>query len=262
MFRRRTNFLRTNVARRRHLREHRHLIDSAPAQFARRLMKDGFVKKAVCALAVAVALSACSKKPEDAPAVDAGTTSPPPAAQAPAPTAEPTDAERKLAEKKAALDYATMEDGYLNDPKGQWAKSVTASSTFGETGSSGPSSVNAPANMAGKPDGRDWTNDHQDMGFDTFEATFEKPVHATEVRVVFSSGQEAVSKVELKGADGSYTTVWSGVNEDPEDRRGSRHWFVRKFDATKDSVQAVKVTIANAVERGYKVVDAVQLVGE
>jgi hypothetical protein len=139
---------------------------------------------------------------------------------------------------------------------------VTASSTFGETGSSGPSSVNAPSNMVGKPDGRQWTNDHQDMGFDTFEATFEKPVHATEVRVVFSSGQEAVSKVELKGVDGSYATVWSGVNEDPDDERGSRHWFVRRFASTANPVQVVKVTIANTVERGYKVVDAVQLVGE
>ena len=220
------------------------------------------MNRALCVLAVALALSACSKKTEEAPAANADSANPPPAAQTPAPTAEPTEAERKLAEKKAALDYATMEDAYLNDARGQWAKSVTASSTFGETGSSGPSSVNAPANMTGKPDGRDWTNDHQDMGFDTLEATFEKPVHATEIRVVFSSGQEAVSKVELKGADGSYTTVWSGVNEDPEDQRGSRHWFVRKFDATKDPIQIVKVTIANSVERGYKVVDAVQLIGE
>jgi hypothetical protein len=220
------------------------------------------VNKVLCALAVVVALSACSKKTQDTPAADAGSSSPPPAAQAPAPTAEPTEADRKRAEKQAALDYATMEDGYLNDPKGQWAKSVAASSTFGETGSSGASSVNAPGNMAGKPDGRDWTNDNQDMGFDNIEAVFEKPVHATEVRVVFSSGQEAVSKVELKGADGAYTTVWSGVNEDPEDTRGSRHWFVRKFAATRDPVLAVKVTIANSVERGYKVVDAVQLVGE
>lgn len=220
------------------------------------------MNKALCALAVVAVLSACSKKTEETPATDAGSASPPPAAQAPAPTAEPTEADRKRAEKQAALDYSTMEDGYLNDPKGQWATSVTASSTFGETGSSGPSSVNAPANMTGKPDGRNWTNDHQDMGFDNIEATFEKPVHATEVRVVFSSGQEAVSKVEVKGTDGAYTTVWSGVNEDPEDRRGSRHWFVRKFAATTNPVQAVKVTIANSVERGYKVVDAVQLVGE
>jgi len=221
------------------------------------------VNKALCVLAVVAALSACSKKTGEAPA-DAGTGAPP-ATQEPAqsaPSAEQAEADRKRAEKQAALDYATMEDTYLNDPKGQWAQSATASSVFGQTGSNGPSDVNKAQNMVGKPDGREWTNDNQDMGFDWLEATFEKPVHATEVRVLFSRGNEAVSKVEVKGVDGAYTTVWSGLNEDPEDRRGSRHWFVRKFDATTNPVQGVKVTIANSVERGYKVVDAVQLVGE
>jgi hypothetical protein len=155
-----------------------------------------------------------------------------------------------------------MEDSYLNDAKGQWATAATASSTFGETGSGGASDVNKPANMTGIPDGREWTNDRQDLGFDTLEATFEKPVHATEVRVVFSKGQEAVSKLELKGVDGAYTTVWCGINEDAQNDRLPRHWFVRKFAATRAPVQAVEVTIANSVERGYKAVDAVQLVGE
>jgi hypothetical protein len=37
---------------------------------------------------------------------------------------------------------------------------------------------------------------------------------------------------------------------------------VRKFDKTKTPTKAVKITIANNVQSGYKVVDAVQLVGE
>src|SRR5689334_16925208 len=155
-----------------------------------------------------------------------------------------------------------MEDTYLNDPKGQWAKAAVASSTFGESGPNGASSVNSPDNLVGKPDGETWTNDHQDMGFDHIEATFEKPVHATEVRVVFKDGIEAVSKVEVKGLDGAYTTVWSGINEDPVLNWQPRKWFVRKFAKTAQPVQAVKVTIANTVEQGYKVADAVQLVGE
>jgi hypothetical protein len=48
----------------------------------------------------------------------------------------------------------------------------------------------------------------------------------------------------------------------PKDSRGPRHWFVRRFTATTNQIQTVKVTIANSVERGYEVVDAVQLVGE
>jgi hypothetical protein len=41
-----------------------------------------------------------------------------------------------------------------------------------------------------------------------------------------------------------------------------RTWFVQKFDKTKFPTRAVKITIANNVQRSYKVVDAVQLVGE
>jgi hypothetical protein len=74
-----------------------------------------------------------------------------------------------------------MEDAYLNDPKGEWARDATATSTFGDSQASGASDSNKPKNLAGKPEGSHWTNDHQDMGFDSFEATFEKPVHATEV---------------------------------------------------------------------------------
>jgi hypothetical protein len=46
------------------------------------------------------------------------------------------------------------------------------------------------------------------------------------------------------------------------DNRGSRTWFVRKFEKTAYPVNAVKITIANDVQRGYKVVDAVQLIGD
>ena len=66
----------------------------------------------------------------------------------------------------------------------------------------------------------------------------------------------------MKGVDGAYTTVWSGINEDRVDGHHPRQWFVRKFDKTTQPVQAVKITIANSIDRCYKVADAVQLVGE
>jgi hypothetical protein len=220
-------------------------------------------------LVACVALVACNKKPDDsaAPATETAAPSsesaaPAAASAAPAPSAEPTREELERAKKQAALDYATMEDSYLNDAHGQWAKEAIASSTFGDSNSGGPSDVNKPKNIAGKPDGQVWTNDHQDMGFDSFEATFEKPVHATEVRAVIGDGVSAVSKVELRDSEGKYTTVWSGLNEDKRDDRGPRQWFVRKFAKSAAPVSGVKITFANAVDRSYKTVDAVQLVGE
>jgi hypothetical protein len=211
-------------------------------------------------------LEVCQRAADDSAAPPAGTAAPAnqsaATAEAPAPSAEPTQEQIERAKKQAALDYATMEDSYLNDAHGQWAKEATATSTFGETSSNGASDVNKPKNIVGKPDGRFWTNDHQDMGFDSFEGTFEKPVHATEVRAVIGDGVSTISKVELRDSEGKYTTMWSGVNDDKRDDRGPRQWFVRKLDRSAASVSGVRITFANAIDRGYKTVDAVQLVGE
>jgi hypothetical protein len=102
------------------------------------------------------------------------------------------------------------------------------------------------------------------MGFDWVEASFDKPVHATEFRSVFHHGKgvEAVSKLELKDTDGKWYTVWSGISTDKRDERGERTWLVRKFPATAYAVKGAKLTIANNLESGYKEMDAVQLVGK
>lgn len=218
-------------------------------------------------------LAACGKKPAqpESQAAPPPTAAPAPAAppaaasaaQA-APAAEPSDEDRERAKKQALLDYATMEDQYINDPRGQWAASAKASSTFGEGPGKTPAASRMPANAAGAVDGKTWTNNQQDIGFDWLEVGFDKPVSATEIRFVFPDGEgvEAVSKVELQDTDGKWTTIWSGLSDVKKDRRGNRTWFVRTFDKTAYKVKAAKLTLANNVERGYKEVDAVQLVGE
>ncbi len=216
-------------------------------------------------IVAAVLVVACGKK--NAPAsTDASAPAAPPAAQdAPAASAAPaTPDQEEMARKQALMDYATMEDHYLNDADGQWASSVKVSSTFGEEPGKEASSVNAAINLAGKPDGKTWSNNNQNMGFDWVEASFDKPVHATEFRAVFHHGKgvEAVSKVELQDTGGKWYTVWSGISTDKNDERGERSWVVRKFTATEYAVKAARLTIANNLENGYKEMDAVQLVGK
>jgi cell division septation protein DedD len=208
-------------------------------------------------------LSACGKKKEPL----AQNTPAPAATQSmtPTPAAEPSQDDAERAKKQELLDYATMEDQYINDPHAQWASSATASSTFGDDNGAKPAEVNAASNAVGPVDDKSWTNNRQDVGFDWLELGFAKPVRATEVRVVFAqagAGVEAVSKVEVEDAQGHWTTVWSGLSDVKADSRGARTWFVRKFDKTPTPTKGVKITIANNVQRGYKVVDAVQLVGE
>ena len=212
-------------------------------------------------------LTACQKKDkqEEAPvaAAPAPVTAPAPAAPSPA-AAQPTEQQEEMAKKQALLDYGTMEDKYLNDPKGQWATAAKASTTFGDDDGKTPSEVNVAKNVVGPSDDRDWTNNNQDKGFDWLELGYAKPVNATEVRVIIPGGEgvEAVNKVELQDTDGKWNTIWTGISEVKQDRRGNRTWFVRTFDKTAYKVKGVKITIANNVQRGYKRVDAVQLIGE
>lgn len=214
-----------------------------------------------------LALAACHKKdkPADAPTVaapDAAASASGPVVpvSAPAQTAD----QEETARKQALLDYSTMEDKYLNDPKGQWAASARASSTFGDEDGKEPSDSSVARNVVGPSDDRNWTNNNQDKGFDWLEVGYAKPVNATELRVIFPSGEgvEAVSKVELQDTDGKWNTIWSGISDVKQDRRGNRTWFVRTFDKTAYKVKGAKITIANNVQHGYKNVEAVQLVGE
>ena len=157
-----------------------------------------------------------------------------------------------------------MEEGYIKDPHGQWAREATASSTFGESTNGKAFESYMPVNLVGRPDEKSWAGDKSDVGFDWFQTTYEKPVAATEVRVALTgeAAGEAVNKLELQDNEGQWHTVWSGLSDLKRDRRGLRTWFVRTFPKTPYKVTAVKVTLANAVVPGSKEIDAVQLVGE
>ncbi|MBR7800784.1 hypothetical protein [Undibacterium fentianense] len=219
-----------------------------------------------------ILVSACHKKSADTPAasqsmsteVASAAQANAPATQAAASNPEPSEAEQELERKKQLMAYASMEDQYLNDTKAQWAIDAKASSTFGDDQRSGPSSTNAVVNTKGSVDGKTWTNNRQDMGFDWLELSYEKPVSASEVRIIFENGAgvEAISKIELQSTDGKWNTVWEGISDQKQDRRGNRTWFVRSFEKTTYKAKAVKLTLANNLQRGYKEIDAVQLVGE
>ncbi len=226
-----------------------------------------------------LALGACTK-PEAAAEADAPTQAAEPAATAaeastpePAPAAAATDAapaepspeDAKRTEAQAKLDYATMEDGYINDAGAQWAVAAKASTSFGKANEAPADSqdTNTPWQATGPVNGNTWLNNQQDIGFDWLQLDYERPVSATAVRAVLNTeAAESIAKLELIAADGTAHTVWSGVSDTKRDKRGPRTWFVRTFEATPYQVKSVKLTFANNVSSGYKEVDAVQLVGK
>lgn len=205
-------------------------------------------------------LAACNKKPEQTAPVSTAPASPSVTAPADVPSAEDGD----RAHKQALLDYAVMEDKYINDPRAQWATAAKASSTFGDDNGNTPADSNQAVNVTGVVDGKVWTNNRQEIGFDWLELAYDRPVAASEVRLVFTEGEDAktVSKVELQDTDGKWNVVWSGLSDVQADKRGNRTWFVRSFEKTAYKTKAVKFTIANNLEHGYKTIDAAQLVGD
>lgn len=224
----------------------------------------------VAAMMLATLLVACQKKEETTtvpaqaePAAPAASATPAPAATV-EPAGEQTAEQRKLAEKRSMLDYSVMEDKYLNDPRAQWATEAKASSVFGDTNGGTPSDSNLPVKATGPSDDRQWTNSNIDKGFDWLQVGYATPVNATEVRFVISGGQgvEAINKVELQDTDDKWHTVWEGLSDAKRDMRGARTWFVRTFEKTTYKVKGAKITFANNLQHDYKVIDAVQLVGD
>jgi hypothetical protein len=221
----------------------------------------------ITTLILAAALAACQKRENTTDA---------PAAAAPAPAAVPatpaaatapvelTDEQRELERKKALLAFGVMEDKYLNDARGQWATEAKASSTFGDSNGQTPSKNNVAQNAVGAPDGERWSNANIEKGFDWIEVGFATPVNATELRVVLPSGQsiEAINKLELQDVDGKWVTVWEGLHNEKPDPRGDRSWFIRTFEKTLYKAKGARITYANNLHHDYKVVDAVQLVGD
>jgi len=234
------------------------------------------MKTKIALLLPVLLLAACAKKqpePEAAPAAaPAATAAAPAPAPAPAPAATapagnnplPTpvistenmsDEQRETAQRQAKLDYSNMEEGFMADPAAQWASSASASSNYSE-------SYNA-SKATGKVDGNYWSTKDSDVGFDSLEVAFDKPVNATQLRVAVaeSYGLEGITKVELQDTDGKWNTVWSGVHGVKPDRRGPRTWFVQPIEKTAYKAKAARITKSNNVTANRLQVDAVQLIG-
>lgn len=220
-------------------------------------------------------LVACNKKAPESASVEAissasASTTAATTAQAPTSTEttstplELTKEEKELAEKRSLMEYSKMEESYLTDVRGQWATNAIASSSFGNANKDDASRLESSIKAAGAPDTKSWTNNNQELGFDWLDLNYAKPVNATEVRVALENGNgsESLSKIELKDEAGNWHVMWSDISTIKEDKRGRRTWFVKSFEKTKFKVVGVKISFANNLERRYKYVDAVQLIGD
>lgn len=225
--------------------------------------------------ALLTVLAACAGKkdepaesaaPPSASATGESASAPAPAASEPAPAAATPAAEEDEAtiEKRKAVEFALNEEKIATEPKGQWASTAKATSTYGDA--KDPQDYSA-AKATGAPDvanfsdnGNAWTAKEPDGGIERLEVGFARPVHATEIRIRQSFAPGAIIKVELIDTTGAGHVVYEGVDAATYDKYN--FWFRKSFDRTAYQVAGAKITLATNAVSSWNEIDAVQLIGE
>ena len=240
--------------------------------------------KLAAVLAVGVAMSACSKKQETAApaaAPPAATTDAAPAS-APAPVAAPStapsaapaatpaaaDVSPEAAAKAAAIQAALAEEEIASDPRGQWAVSAIASSTYATDKSPASKASYAPGAATGAPNverygdnGNGWAAETADKGIEWLEVKFAKPVQATELRIRQNSGPGAIIKVETLDEGGAKHVLWQG-SDNQQYAPNTIAWWRNTFEKTSFKVVGARITLATNAVPGWNEIDAVQLLGD
>lgn len=216
-------------------------------------------KEAVAAAPAPAPTAAPAPAPAPAPAA---TTVPAAGATAAAPADSP-----EAAAKRKAVEFALREDGYKNDPLGQWATDAKASSTFASDLNNATASYH-PMRATGAPDvqrysdaGEAWASKTADSGIEWLELGYAKPVNATELRIRQNNAPGAIIKVELFEAGGAAHTVFQGPDSTVYEPNAIS-WLIVKTEKTPYKTQRIKITLATNSVSGWNEIDAVQLVGE
>lgn len=222
------------------------------------------------ALVIVMMVGACAKKEEEAAVPPAAALPPAAAPEATPPTGTPPTAESTVAvdAKAAAIQIALAEEAIASDPRGQWAVSASASSTY--SGNKSPEATDGytPRMATGAPNvehygdnGNAWATETADKGIEWLEVKFAKPVQATELRVRQSFAPGAIIKLELVDEGGAKHGVWQGVDEQQQ-ADNAITWFSKTFERTPYKVSGARITLATNAVPGWNEIDAVQLLGD
>lgn len=220
------------------------------------------------AMAVAIVLTGCAKQEatdepasaaDTAAAADAATTAAP--ATAPAAAAEE---DPETVKKRRQVEFALAEEALVNDARGQWATTATATSSYNDAQEPAIYSAfqvtGAPNVPAFGNSGNAWCPKESDAGIERLEVGFGKPVNATEIRIRQNSAPGAIIKVELVDETGKAHTVYEGIDATKYDE--FNFWFKAAFEKTPYKVTGAKITLATNAVSGWNEIDAVQLIGD
>ncbi len=153
-----------------------------------------------------------------------------------------------------------VEADVLGDPQGQWASEARASTQYRPEDYSAKQATGAPDVPAYSDNKRAWSPSAAERQREWLELGFPKPVYATEVRVRQTLNPGAIVEVLAIEPNGQWHYLWLG--QDPNRYAKDRiAWFVVRFPKTAYPVQRVKITLDAPAVKGWKQIDAVQLVG-
>lgn len=168
------------------------------------------------------------------------------------------------AARMTELERALAEAKIKEDPNGQWATTATASSTFADAQDRFPFSA---LQVTGPPDvekygddSKAWASKRADEVIEWIQVGFEKPVHATGVRIRQTYAPGAIIKIELLDEKGEAHTVFDGI-DDAALPAWTIVWFERTFPKTEFRVKGARITLASSAVRGWNEIDAIQLIG-
>ncbi|MBI1424766.1 MAG: hypothetical protein GC149_15075 [Gammaproteobacteria bacterium] len=162
----------------------------------------------------------------------------------------------------AVLPWNQLSDAsILADPRGQWASDGSASSQFRPADYSARQAIGAPDVPTYADDKRAWSPSTAERQPEWLELTYPNAVYATELRVRQSFNPGTIVQIEAIAADGATEVLWQG--RDPNSyAKDQIAWFVVRFPKTAFAVQRVKLTLNTPAAKGWKQIDAVQLVGD
>jgi len=215
---------------------------------------------------LAMLLSACGKhKDTGQTGQAAGESTATSSAVSVAAASSESAADPELARRQAAVSFALMEQQIKDDPKGQWAVSAMASSTYNDAKdqqsysawqATGIPNVERYGDVS-----ESWASKDQDAGIEWLEVGFAKPVHASGIRIRQNLAPGAIIKVELLDDKKNRHTVAEGIDATHYEAN-TIAWYEKQFDATPYVVTGARITLASNAVPAWNEIDAVQLIGE
>lgn len=139
-----------------------------------------------------------------------------------------------------------------------WAESATASSEYEAERWSAAQVAGKPDSPAGGDRPTAWASKEADGGEEWLELSFALELRPSKIRVHETYNPGAIVKVEARGANGAWTTLWTG-------RAAAREgdaWMSIDVPAGAPATRTIRLTLDSAAVAGWNEIDAVELAGE